>query len=115
MSEFTLTDEDIELLEREVEQWTKLLNLTVSPILFTASAAFVGIEVQPKLFGFILLVFSMMFMIYIVQEFPKTIRLLREKQGKTKRETILVRGVGSYFFSFKRMMSIIPYLFSGCS
>ena len=90
MSEFRLTKREQELLKEEMTKWRDRLNLTVAPILFAGSGAFLSLADMSPFYGIILLVFSLALMKYIVErDFPKTLKNLRDKEGKTGREEMI--------------------------
>ena len=114
MSEFQLTERDQELLKDEMATWRDRLNLTVAPILFAGSGAFVPLAEESPFYGFILLVFSLALMQYIaIHDFPMTVKNLRGKERKTDREEILLKGIERhYLLRWKSIPDFFLFWFS---
>ena len=114
MAEFRLTKREQELLRDEMAKWRDRLNLTVAPILFAASGAFVPLAEESQLYATILLVFSLALMKYIMdRDFPKTLKNLREKEGKTEREEIIEKGIERhYLLRWKSIPDFFLFWFS---
>ena len=114
MSEFRLTKREQELLKEEMAKWRDRLNLTVAPILFAGSGAFVPLAEGSPFYGIILLVFSLALMKYIVdRDFPKTLKHLREKERKTEREEMIEKGIERhYLLRWKSIPDFFLFWFS---